>query len=328
MLILLKQSIKTTFILLLFMLGGTNLNAGTLPFYKSQGTHLNTIALKFPLESHLKYSAENDTIKVNEIQNELFTIPKRLEKTEISFRINSDINYLSFDHFIRNVAKKMFFQAWLKEKELARLSVQTDSLRHAYSAAESEKKEEISSLILQSEKKSIQLNQEIPALYENARNEEDSYWRSASGTEINRFQEKIKEYADSLQQIATKDEQKSAINPEVKDTIVLYSPAPQVAEIKAEDPMGIVYKIQIGAFKGKIPDTANKLITKLSMIRKIDKHIDSKGVTIYTTGNLKSYQEAAILQNQIKQEGAKNPTITAYQDGKKIAINGKPENKK
>lgn len=328
MLILLEQSIKTSFILLLFMFGATNLNAGNLLFYKSQGNDLNTSALIFPLEPRLEYSAGNDTIKVNEIKNELFTIPKRLEKTEISFRINSDINYLSFDHFIRNEAKKMFFQAWLKEKELERISVQTDSLRHAYSAAESEKKEEISSLILQSEKKSIQLNQEIPALYENARNEEDSYWRSASGTEINRFQGKIKEYADSLQQVATKDEQKSAINPEVKDTIVLYSPAPQVAEIKAEDPMGIVYKIQIGAFKGKIPDTANKLITKLSMIRKIDKHIDSKGVTIYTTGNLKSYQEAAILQNQIKQEGAKNPTITAYQDGKKTIINGKTENKK
>ncbi|HCY43243.1 MAG TPA: hypothetical protein DHV48_18225 [Prolixibacteraceae bacterium] len=321
MLILLKQSIKTSFILLLFMFGGTNLNAGNLLFYKLQGNNLNTSALKYP--------TENDTIKANEIQNELFTIPKRLEKTQISFRINSDINYLSFDHFIRNDAKKMFFQAWLKEKELERLSVKTDSLRHAYTAAESEKKEEISSQILQSEKKLIQLNQEIPALYENARNEEDNYWRSASSTEISGFQEKIKEYADSLQQIATtKNEQKSAVNPEVKDTIVLYSPAPQVAETKAEDPLGIVYKIQIGAFKGKIPDTANKLITKLSMIRKIDKHIDSKGVTIYTTGNLKSYQEAVTLQNQIKQEGAKNPTITAYKDGKKVQVDVKPENKK
>lgn len=313
----------------MFMFGGTNLNAGNLLFHKSTGNDLNTSLLKFSFELRLEYSAEIDTIKVNEIQNELFIIPKRLEKAQINFRINSDISYLSFDHFIRNEAMKMFFQAWLKEKELAGLSIQTDSLRHAYIAAESEKKEEISSLILQSEKKSIQLNQEIPALYEKARNEEDSYWRSASGAEIIRFQEKIKEYADSLYLIATtKTEQKSAINPEVKDTIVLYSPAPLAAEIKAEDPSAIVYKIQIGAFKGKIPDTANKLITKLSMIRKIDKHIDSKGVTIYTTGNLKSYQEAITLQNQIKQEGAKNPTITAYQDGKKIAINGKPENKK
>jgi hypothetical protein len=85
-------------------------------------------------------------------------------------------------------------------------------------------------------------------------------------------------------------------------------------------PTGIIYKIQIGAYKGKIPETSNKLIKKLSIIRKVENFVDEKGFKVYTTGNLRLYPEAETMLSQVKQEGVKNAVITAYQNGKKIPV--------
>jgi len=91
-------------------------------------------------------------------------------------------------------------------------------------------------------------------------------------------------------------------------------------EKKAVVPGGIIYKIQIGAYKGKIPESANKLIKKISMIRKVENYIDDKGLKIYTTGNLRLFSEAVTMLSQVKQEGIKTAVINAYQNGKKITV--------
>jgi len=262
-------------------------------------------------------TVKRDTIKVVELPKEEFKIPNRLAKTQINFRINSSVSYLNFNHFKKNEAKKMFFQAWLKEKELQRLNNETDSLRKTYAIASSEKKEEIAAMILRAEEKSINLGQEIPVLYEAAREQEDLYWKSSASEEIIAFQEKIILYQDSIRQIT---EMQSLPKATVSDTIVFYKSAPKTDEIIAEVTGGVFYKIQIGAYKGKIPESANKLIKKLSLIRKVENYVDDKGVKIYTTGNLRVYNEAVIMQNQVKQEGIKNAIIAAYQNGKRITV--------
>jgi hypothetical protein len=211
----------------------------------------------------------------------------------------------------------MFLQAWLKEKEMQKLSSETDSLRKVYANSSPLQKEGISALILQAEQKSIALNDEIPVMYQKAREEEDRYWKEASSEEIAKFQEKIRLYRDSIGQI----NQLQNIHLEIPDTIVFYRPtSPKATEMKAKEPSEIVYKIQIGAYKGKIPEAANRLIKKLSKIRKVEKYIDDKGVTIYTTGTLRLYQEAGTMLTQVKQEGVKNALIAAYLNGKKITV--------
>lgn len=301
MLILIKSTIKTTFFLLLFTAGVLNLYA------------------KNPIATICQ---NVDTIKTITAQEEQITIPDQLAKIPINFRINANINYLNFDHFIRLESKKMFIQAWLKEKELQRLSINTDSLRNVYANTSAWQKEEVSSLILKAEEKAIALNEEIRAMYEKAREEEDLYWKAVPAEEVVKFQEKISMYSDSINSISEKQTQKTANNhPEIRDTIVLLKPAIKTSEISATEPSGIIYKIQVGAYKSKIPEPANKLLKKISMIRKVEKYIDDKGVSIYTTGNLKLYKEAITMQNQVKQEGVKNAVITAYQNGKKITVN-------
>lgn len=249
--------------------------------------------------------------------NDSITVPAALVKTPINFQVNSYIYYLNISNFIKEEAKRSFIQGWLKEKELNKLSFYTDSLRKAYSVASDAEREKISQQILQAEQVSVVLNEQIPAAFEKARTEENLYWQAASMEEINKFQQKIKRYEDSIAQ-----KKQQALHTEVLDTITVYLPTKNYKEPEQQAvvPTGIIYKIQIGAFKGKIPETANKQIKKISIIRKVENYVDDKGVKVYTTGNLKSFAEAGTMLNQVKQEGVKNAVITAYQNGKKITV--------
>lgn len=250
-----------------------------------------------------------------------FVIPEPFTHQLFDFQVNADITYRNFSHFVKNESKKLFFQAWLKEKELSRISTKADSLRKAYASSPNEKKEEIAALILKNEAQIITLNQEIPALYQTVREAEARYWQSATSDETSRFKEKMRLFNDSIAQSEEKLlAQAQQALPAARDTIILFSNSPKVQEVKTVTNSGIIYKIQIGAYKGKTPDLAAKLIKKLSVIRKIENYKDEKGVNVYTTGNLKSYQEAVTMQSQVKQEGAKNAIVAAYQNGKRITV--------
>ncbi len=248
-------------------------------------------------------------------------IPKQMKGNKIDFHINAEISYFSISHFVKNESKKLFIQAWLKDKEVNRLSEQTDSLRRIYANALNDQKETISALILKDEAQAIALNEEIPTLYEKARIIENQYWQSATADETAKFQEKIKAYRDSIL-LVNQSQTKHTILPkkEIPDTIIFYGSKPTPAETKTEESSGIVYKIQIGSYKSKVPDSAAKLIKKLSILRKIENYKDEKGFTIYTTGSLNKYAEAVTLQNQVKQEGVKNAIVEAYRNGKKITV--------
>lgn len=253
--------------------------------------------------------------------DEKFVIPNSLNWKIIDFQVNSDITYRSFRHFVKNTSKKTFFQAWLLDKELLKLSLKTDSLRKTYYKATNEQKDAMSTYLLKMENRIIQLNTEIPALYQNARNEENQYWKSASEADIQQFKNKVKLFSDSLEQVNQKiQEQVHTSNALIADTLYFEKEQNKTAISKPEPGSEIVYKIQIAAYKGKIPELANKLIKKLSAIRKVENYMDDKGVKVYTTGNLKNYTEALTLQSQVKQEGVKNPIIAAYLKGKRITV--------
>lgn len=327
MLILLKKNIKTSFVLLLFMTMGTYLFAYNPSFVigekrvHSELLSYADIGILNPSESIPAQMADSlsnqqkDSVNVLSSGKENSAMYSLLARTPINFRINSAINYRKLNNFMREDARELFFQGWLKEVELQKLSRHTDSLRKAYSAATAEEREKISAGIIEAEQKSMALYDELPEIFQKAREIEDRHWQSASSEEITQFQRQVIHFEDSIARSS-----QPAVQTEVHDTITLYTQAPVVEEKKAEIPTGIVYKVQIGSFKGKIPDASNKLIKKLSIIRKVENHVDEKGYKIYTTGNLRSHAEAVILLGQVKQEGVKNAVITAYQNGKKIPV--------
>lgn len=248
-------------------------------------------------------------------------IPKQLKDNKIDFHVNAEISYFSISHFVKIESKKLFIQAWLKEKEVNRLSEQTDSLRRIYANALNDQKETISALILKNEAQTIALNEEIPTLYEKARIIENQYWQSATADETARFHQKIKACRDSIIRTDQSQDKRTILpHKEIPDTIIYYGSKSTQAEIKTEESGGIIYKILIGSYKSKVPDSAAKLIKKLSALRKVENYKDEKGVTIYTTGSLNKYVEAVTLHNQVKQEGMKNAIIEAYRNGKKITV--------
>lgn len=237
----------------------------------------------------------------------------------IDFQVNSEITYLNIAHFKKAESKQAFLDALLKEKETQSLSEKTDGLRKAYASSPDDQKEKIAALILENERKITALNDEIPVLYEKARATESAYWQTVNNDEKAKFLGKINSYRDSIQQVEVGLAKQTQASKTVPDTIIYYR-ADKLNEVAAEPAPAVIYKIQVASFKTKLPESIAKAIKKLEILRKVDSYKDEKGVTIYTTGNLKTYQEALTLQTQVKAEGMKNATILAYKNGKRITL--------
>lgn len=318
MLIHFKTSIKTSLLLLLFIAGGNNIYANKSYLAKKLQHQFYNSGNNNPDGFILSTKALIDTIETVNSKKE-FTIPDSLFRKMIHFQVNSEISYLIFNHFVKNESKEMFYQAWLKENELRKVSMQTDSLRKVYSISPVDKKDETAVLILKNEEHSMALNHEISTLSLSARDIEDQYWKNCPASEIVKFQEKINSFRDSISKNKLLEETEKASKIMI-DSMFISIGTSQEKQTNTVSVPAIVYKIQIGSFKGKIPESSNAMIKKLSSLRKVENYTDEKGLKVYTTGNLKTFQEAVTLQSQVKQEGVKNPTIIAFQKGKKITV--------
>ena len=101
---------------------------------------------------------------------------------------------------------------------------------------------------------------------------------------------------------------------------VIQDEKPMVRPASKPKSSGITYKIQIGAYSRGIPNNMKSVFSKISVIRKVENYTDEKGVVVYTTGNLISYEDAVIMQKQVQQEGIKDAIIAAYLNGKRITL--------
>ena len=283
----------------------------------------------YSIDFNVSNQPDYDTVKTENVpQNQLnipdekVAVPIQLANKILDFTVNSDITYLQFKNFVQPEARITFLEAWEKENEVKRLSAQSDSLRNVYANSSDNRKQELAARILKNEAKTMALNEEIPQLYQKARNIENQYWQTVSEDKLTRFQEKINLIRDSLAQVSNQIKAREQhLSQDVPDTIIMVNPEVQMPIQQNAQSSGIIYKIQIASFKTKLPASITKLLKKLSVIRQIENYKDDKGVTIYTTGNLRTWKEAVTMLKQVKQEGVKNPTIVAYQNEKKIDVN-------
>lgn len=136
---------------------------------------------------------------------------------------------------------------------------------------------------------------------------------------IRAFVEEIRTMEDSISQARELERRKVL---EASKPIVL--PDSLVENLTPEEPVaastGITYRIQIGAYSRTPPDWVQRLFKKLSVIRRIDQYTDDNGVTVYTVGELKSYQDALQMQSQVRTEGVSDAFIAAYKDGERIPL--------
>lgn len=102
----------------------------------------------------------------------------------------------------------------------------------------------------------------------------------------------------------------SAANTELKNTVELNN--------TATSDSGVVFKVQIGAFKDEVPlEIANQFLKIAS--KGIKNYKDANGLTIYTLGSFKTYDEALQLKNEIGTI-VSDAFVVAYNNGSKISL--------
>jgi len=91
---------------------------------------------------------------------------------------------------------------------------------------------------------------------------------------------------------------------------------PQANDVKAKD---VVFRIQIGSYSGEVPiAVANKFISVASKGVNISK--DENGMTVYSVGTLKTYDEAVKLKDELVGSGLTDAFIVAYNKNKKMDL--------
>ncbi len=272
-----------------------------------------------PVVETIEETPEEKSEAAPEIEPEDVEIPAGLEDSLIQFQVNSNIKYVKIDQFKRVSALQAFIRAWKAEQELKGMVDETNRLRSEYNDAFATEKESIADAILVLERETYAKNQEINQNYIDARRSEMNYWEQADPESMRALVEKVRTMEDSIRQ-AKESERRERL--EAQKPVVI--PDSLVKNLVPEGPVvartGITYKIQIGAYSRTPPDWVQQLFKKLSVIRRIDQYTDENGVTVYTVGELNSYQDALQMQSQVRTEGVNDAFVAAYKDGERIPL--------
>jgi len=262
---------------------------------------------------------------VNQVIEKIQLIPK---DELIEFYISNEITYFKLSNFRTSDGKMYFNEGTARQTELDLVINATEVFRSKYSTSKSwAEKDSIGQQILELESKTYELKKMITQLFSQAKNAESGFWQNASPVEKENFLKELNALAEEgiKKDINTKaiaDSQELIVPPVLIDNEKVEKPS---TKTKTSD---ITYKIQIGAYSRGIPNNLKSVFNKISMIRKVENYTDDKGVVVYVTGNLTSYDDAVLMQNQIRQEGIKDPIIAAYLNGKRITLEQAKETEK
>ena len=240
----------------------------------------------------------------------------------IEFSVNSEIAYRFLSQFKTSEGKALFVEGKEKQNRLDSTLKTLDFLRNKYVSVYSRKeKDSIGQQILALETHSYELKSETNQLLMKSKAVENEYWQNASEQEISKFMEESRK-------ISTKTVRKNVNNSlEPKDSDKVAIPEILIEDIPTDNTAppspstsDLIYKVQIGAYSRGIPAYRKKVFDKLAFIRRIDNYTDENGVVVYTTGNLTRYEDAQVMQKQIRQEGVDDAFIVPYLNGKRITL--------
>ena len=248
-------------------------------------------------------------------------IPPELRDTLISFQVNAMVNYNYIDQFRFESSRNIFIQGWQTEKELNAKLEELNTLREQYAVLIGPEQETLTTKILKLEQETMLLHQQVQETYQKANVQEAGYWNKANALEVHNFRQRTEHAQDSIvnakamQRMILAEIQLPVVI--IPDTIAADT---SVVVPVSTGPSNIIYKVLIGAYKSAPPQWIQDLFKKLSVLRKIDKNVDESGITIYTVGELTSYDDANLLKEQIRQEGIKTATVAAFLNGKRISM--------
>ena len=272
---------------------------------------------------------EPDTIVESLSKPVVIEIPEKLADTIIEFRITPQVAYRHISQFKTEDAQLAFVDAWLKEQRLDSLYKAVAQARENYLKIDDfSVQQEAAALILQLETEWLALKPMVDRQYLKSREGELEYWEKAAD---HSYFARLKAENDSIMQqwevkstpVSIPEEQIPVVDfpadtllavEAAGDTIRVESIVPELVVDK------VVYKIQIGTYKGKLPANVDQLFKRLSILRKIDVAANEKGFDVYTIGELTNFNDAIALQKQIRLEGVKDAFVVAYHNEKRITL--------
>ncbi|MFM7217139.1 MAG: hypothetical protein ACKO1U_03870 [Bacteroidota bacterium] len=101
--------------------------------------------------------------------------------------------------------------------------------------------------------------------------------------------------------------------PPTVDANITESPGPLM------DQQGVVYRVQIGAFRQNVPFDVVDAFLKISD-QGIDREKDERGLQIFYAGKYTDFNAAVAAKEQAVQRGVKDAFVVAFQDGKRISL--------
>lgn len=249
----------------------------------------------------------------------------------INFQINERITYLIEGMFQEGDALKEYQTGKWKSQQLDSLIMDLDRLRNQYHIAmDPVKRDSLAKKIQQTEYSDLILKNEIQGHFVKAAEIENQWWKDAEFSVYKTFSQvsdslkklqampshpvKEKESPDA---VSIKRDTVSVVNPIQAETKHETDKVPAAKPVNAAE---IVYKIQLGICDKTISPQRKKLLDKISKIRPVESYVNPNGSTVCTTGNLRNFDDAVILQNQIRQEGIKDAFVIALKNGKRISL--------
>lgn len=242
----------------------------------------------------------------------------------IHFRINEKVVYLIEDMFQEEEALKEFRLAEKRKSELDSLLDELEIMRKRYHEAMNPMlRDSMAGGIRQAESLTLVMKGEVDAHFRRAASLENEWWKDADFSVYQTFIQ----IRDSVEKLRIPPPP-PVVLPEMvmaqasADTIPEGDPAgEQEAEPEAgDDEDTLTYRIQIGAYSKAIPAQRKALFDKISKIRVVETFVNEEGVTVYTTGNLTSFDDAVTLQNQVRLEGVKDAFVIAMKGGKRVPL--------
>lgn len=241
----------------------------------------------------------------------------------IDFQVTDKVIYIVEDMFQLPEARESFRSGEILRGKLDTLMLETDQMRKAYHATlHPAIRDSIARIIREGEYHTLMLKRDVDHHFRKAATLEQEWWNDAPYAVYETFVH----YRDSLKKL---QEPAPVVVPEpdlslflapVDTTTAVTTAEGALAGEENSDSDQIIYKIQLGAYKGKVPSNRKALFDKISKIRVIETYQNDAGATVVTTGTLTSYDDAMKLQDQVRQEGIKDAFVIGLKNGKRVSL--------
>lgn len=279
----------------------------------------DTVSMATPAPEPMAAPVEDSTAGNIPVVTPPLQVPRPDAVKFIRFQVNPQVTYLTEDLFQVAEARDAWRNGTEKEAELNELLHSLALWREQYQkTGNPQERDKIATQIIQGERHSLGLRAESEQLIHKARMLEQAWWADADYE----VYQKYLRINDSLVRLEESIRLASLPPPPVIGEAVAEEEPAVEAESAGEqkEHHGLVYKVQLGSFQGKIPARTQALFDKISKIRTIDTFENEEGATVYTTGNMKTFTDGLALQNQVRLEGVNDAFVIAILDGKRIPL--------